>query len=144
MGDTNVAYAFHFYCGTHGRELRARAETALAAGLCLFASEWGAVECTGDGAVHQSVDEWMAFLRRHGISHTSWAVSDKAEGASILLPGASAAIGVDGCAWTDEHLTESGRKVRSILLLRRGRCVTGQTNRLRSNLELDVASRQLC
>ena len=62
------------------------------------------------------VGEWQRFMRRHGLSHAAWAVSDKAEAASIFVPGAAAALG----AWGEEHLTESGRCVREVV---RG-CVT--------------------
>uniref|UniRef100_A0A7S4QEF9 Glycoside hydrolase family 5 domain-containing protein n=1 Tax=Alexandrium monilatum TaxID=311494 RepID=A0A7S4QEF9_9DINO len=112
LSDPNVAYALHFYAGTHGAELRAAAERALAKGACLFVTEWGAVEASGDGAVaHESVGEWVDFLRRHGLSHAAWALSTKAEGASILQPHA----GASPLAWTEESLTESGRTIRAIL-----------------------------
>jgi len=112
-----VAYALHFYAGTHGAELRQHAERALAAGACLFVSEWGAVDAGGDGSVaHGSVDEWSRFMRAHGLSHAAWAVSDKDEAASIFVPGAAAALG----AWGEEHLTESGRCVREVVT--RDRC----------------------
>jgi len=114
LADTNVAYALHFYAGTHGAELRERAERAMAAGACLFASEWGTVEASGDGAVARaSVDEWMRFLRQHRISHAAWAVSDKLEGASIFKQGTSA--GVKMGAWNEQHLTESGKLVRDVV-----------------------------
>ena len=75
-------------------------------------SEWGAVDANGDGSVaHESVGEWQHFMRRHNLSHAAWAVSDKAEGASIFVPGAAAALG----AWREEHLTESGRCVREVV-----------------------------
>ena len=57
------------------------------------------------------VGEWQRFMRRHGLSHAAWAVSDKAEAASIFVPGAAAALG----AWGEEHLTESGRCVREVV-----------------------------
>ena len=107
-----MAYALHFYAGTHGAELRQRAERAFAAGACLFVSEWGAVDASGDGSVaHASVDVWARFMRAHGLSHAAWAVSDKVEAASIFVPGAAEALG----AWGEEHLTESGRCVREVV-----------------------------
>eukprot|EP00931_Biecheleriopsis_adriatica_P015091 TRINITY_DN11739_c0_g1_i1.p1 TRINITY_DN11739_c0_g1~~TRINITY_DN11739_c0_g1_i1.p1 ORF type:complete len:411 (-),score=39.43 TRINITY_DN11739_c0_g1_i1:9-1241(-) len=112
LGDHNVAYALHFYAGTHGGFLRQRAERAISAGLCLFVSEWGAVNANGDGAVHQeSVNEWMDFLREHQLSHAAWSVSNKAEGASFLKPHISATPS----EWTDDCFTESGCTIRTIL-----------------------------
>lgn len=116
-GAHNVAYALHFYAGTHRAELRAVAARALAKGLCLFVSEWGAVNADGDGAVdHASVGEWMAFIHEHKLSHAAWAVSDKVEGAAFLKPDAPTCASM----WTTEHLTESGRTIRAILRTCRG------------------------
>ena len=112
LADANVAYALHFYAGTHGAELRARAERAMAAGACLFVSEWGAVNADGNGPVAAaSVREWLAFLRKHLLSHAAWAVSNKAEGASFLKPDVPARPS----EWTENSLTESGRVVRDVL-----------------------------
>ncbi|MEJ2045292.1 MAG: hypothetical protein P8X89_18665 [Reinekea sp.] len=36
-----------------------------------------------------SSNEWMAFLKEHNLTHLNWAVSDKNEGASIIVPGAN-------------------------------------------------------
>lgn len=111
LADANVAYTLHFYAGTHKADLRARAETALASGVALMVTEWGAVNADGNGAVdHESVNEWMAFLRQHQLSHLNWAVSNKDEGASILKPEVETLSG-----WTDDQLTESGTLVRQLI-----------------------------
>lgn len=112
LADRNVAYSLHFYAGTHNAELRAVAEQALARGLCLFVTEWGVVNADGNGEVaHDSVQEWMAFLRKHNLSHALWAVSDKAEGASIFRPNVPA----QPSEWSEDCLTESGRTIQAIL-----------------------------
>lgn len=106
--DPNVAYALHFYAGTHKAGLRAKAEEALKLGAALMVTEWGACNADGDGPIDEvSVREWMDFMREHHLSHCNWAVSDKRESASILRPGASANGG-----WTDADLTPSGLLVR--------------------------------
>ncbi len=108
---TNIAYALHFYAGTHKASLRAKAQAALDKGLALFVSEWGSCNANGDGAIdHQSTREWFDFIRQHHLSHCVWAVSDKREAASLVVPRAPRKGG-----WRDEHLTESGRLARSLI-----------------------------
>jgi len=107
----NIAYTLHFYAGTHRDSLRDRARRALANGIPLFVTEWGTVNASGDGAVDEPETQlWMAFLEQHQISHLNWAVNDKREGASIVLPGASTSGN-----WPDSQLTDSGRLVRDII-----------------------------
>jgi len=107
----NIAYALHFYAGTHGESLRARASRAMSLGVPLFVTEWGTVAATGDGAVAASeTQRWMRFLLENNISHLNWAVNDKQEGASVIRSGASTSGN-----WSDSQLTESGILVRSII-----------------------------
>ena len=111
ISGTNIAYTLHFYAGTHGDSLRAKAEIAMNNGLALMVTEWGTVNADGDGSVDQfSTDQWMLFLDLHGISHCNWSVHDKLEGASILRPGASSNGG-----WSLSDLTTSGIFVREII-----------------------------
>lgn len=109
--DPNVAYALHFYAGTHKADLRAKAEVAMKLGAALMVTEWGVCNADGDGPMDEaSVREWMDFMRRHQLSHCNWAVSDKQESASILRPGASEKGG-----WKDAELTPSGLLVRKLI-----------------------------
>ncbi|BFM05220.1 cellulase family glycosylhydrolase [Halioxenophilus aromaticivorans] len=108
---TNIAYALHFYAGTHGQFLRDKAQTALNNGVALMVTEWGAVNADGNGGVAQaSVNEWMSFLSANNLSHVNWAVSDKNEGASIIYPGASPTGN-----WSAADLTPSGTVVKGII-----------------------------
>jgi endoglucanase len=108
---TNVAYALHFYAGTHGRFLRNKAQQALDAGAALFVTEWGSVNSNGDGAVAtKETKAWMQFLKARGISHLNWATNDKREGASALVPGASTTG-----SWPPNALTPSGAFAKKII-----------------------------
>lgn len=107
----NIAYALHFYAGSHGQSLRNKAQIALYNGAALMVTEWGAVNADGGGAVaEQSTREWMTFLADNNISHVNWAVSDKDEGASIIRPGASPTGN-----WSASDLTASGTFVKGII-----------------------------
>lgn len=110
-GHNNIAYALHFYAGTHGEFLRDKARTAINNGIALFVTEWGTVNADGNGGVARAeTDAWMNLLKSNNISHANWAISDKVEGASALSPGADATGG-----WTDADLTASGVYVKNII-----------------------------
>ncbi|MEO9968366.1 MAG: glycoside hydrolase family 5 protein [Hyphomonadaceae bacterium] len=110
-GHRNIAYSLHFYAATHGRKYRQRAKRAIAAGLPIIVTEWGSVDHTGDGEVDWvSSEAWLDFMKEHQLIHTMWSVSDKREGASMLVPRAAS----DG-GWTDRDLTTSGLYAREII-----------------------------
>ena len=110
-GQSNILYALHFYAASHKSDLRKKARYAIKKGLPLILSEWGSVTYTGDGTFDpKSARKWMKFAKKHHLSHLNWAVSDKAESASMFRPSASS----DG-KWTDKDLTPSGQLVREIM-----------------------------
>jgi len=110
-GQTNIGYSLHFYAGTHGAQYRQKAERAIRAGLPIMVTEWGSVDHTGDGPVDTASSEaWLTFIRRHQLTHLIWSVSDKREGAAMLVPGANS----DG-GWQTPDLTRSGRYAREII-----------------------------
>lgn len=107
----NIAYTLHFYAGSHGQWLRDKAQTALNNGAALFVTEWGSVNASGDGAVAEAETQaWVDFMKAKGISNANWALNDKAEGASALVPGASPQGG-----WTAAQLTRSGALAKQII-----------------------------
>lgn len=111
-GYRNIAYALHFYAGTHKEPLRRKAEYALGKGIALMVTEWGSVDADGNGAMDKpETGRWLAFMRKHHLTHCNWALSDKQEGASQLRPGTPA----DG-QWTDADLTAAGLYEKDIVL----------------------------
>ena len=111
LRDANVAYALHFYAGTHGQELRDKAQAALDAGAALFVSEWGTTNADGDGPVDEAASRaWWEFMAANQLSDLNWSINDKAESSAALRPGASRRGG-----WRDRDLTASGRLVRQRL-----------------------------
>ena len=108
---TNIAYTLHFYAASHKASLRAKAQTALDRGVALFVTEYGTCEASGAGAIDAtSTQEWMDFMRTKNLSHCNWALNDKAEAASALVPGTNPAA-----AWSDSYLTTSGRLAKSYI-----------------------------
>ena len=110
-GFDNIAYTLHFYAGTHKQWLRDRAEQAMNSGIAIMVTEWGTVNANGDGAVDTAETQaWVDWMQQYNITHLNWSVSDKAEGASIVQPGASPSGN-----WSNSSLTASGQLVRSII-----------------------------
>jgi endoglucanase len=107
---SNVMYAFHFYAGSHGSDVRAKVRAAYDT-IPVFCTEWGTTNANGDGGpfVKQS-DEWLLALARMGISWCNWSLSDANEASAILKPGANPKGG-----WTDADLTPSGLYVKQCL-----------------------------
>jgi len=113
INDPNVAYTLHFYAGSHGSDLMAKARTAMNNGAALFITEWGTVNSNGDGGVAtSSSNAWMAFADQYKLSWANWSLNDKAEGASAFQSG----ISTTGSGWTNMgNVTSSGQYVYSKL-----------------------------
>jgi len=106
-GYSNIAYTLHFYTVHHQQWLRDRASAALNDGIALFVTEWGSI---GYSQIDSEANEWMTWCFDNKISHCNWAVNDKEEEWSILIPGASTSGG-----WSDDDLTDAGKLVRNII-----------------------------
>ena len=86
----NVAYTMHYYAMTHGNSLMRNTEKAMNAGLSVFVTEWGTVEASGDGTPGEAKNQqWQEWMDEHLLSSANWSVSNKAEGASLFVPGSS-------------------------------------------------------
>ena len=110
-GFGNIAYVTHFYAASHKQGIRDKVKKVLAAGYPVFVSEFGTCEYTGSGRFDpESTIAWMKFMRANKISWCNWALNDKKETASALMPKANS----DG-HWTERELTPSGKLIRKCL-----------------------------
>ncbi len=111
LAGTNLMYTLHFYACTHTQWLRDRASAAIARGLPLFVTEWGATHADGglDGVVCQAeAQRWHDLMNAQGMSWTAWKLDDCEPDSSCLLrPGAPVAG-----PWTDTWLHGHGAFVR--------------------------------
>ena len=107
-GFSNIAYTLHFYTVYHHQWLRDRASEALESGIALFVTEWGSI---GYSIIDSEANKWMTWCHTNKISHCNWAVNDKEEEWSIVIPGASTSGN-----WSDEDLTDAGRLAKDIIL----------------------------
>jgi endoglucanase len=107
---TNLAYTLHYYAGTHGQELRDKADAARAKGLALLITEFGVVNADGDGPIAlEESERWWDWAEQHDIGWMAWSIGDRDESSAALKPGTAAAN------WTDADLTEGGKLLREKL-----------------------------
>lgn len=111
IDDPNVLYALHFYTGTHRQWLRDKTTKALAAGIPIFASEWGLSDATAGGEIDQVESlKWLNYLDANNLGSCNWSVNNKAETPSALLP-TTTTLG----DWKTNELSLSGQIVREYL-----------------------------
>jgi len=111
-GQKNIMYTLHFYAGSHGKELMAKAEYAMDKGLAIFVTEWGTTLNTGDQFRPGMTMPWLAFMKKHNLSWANWSVSNTGVDSSVLVFNADRE-GRGG--WKEDDLTLSGKFVRKIL-----------------------------
>jgi cellulase/cellobiase CelA1 len=91
VSGSNIMYTLHFYAASHGQWLRDSADRAIAQGVPIFVSEWGASDYTGgaNGSLDlNAAQEWMDWMNARKLSWAAWNLGDKEETTSILVPGA--------------------------------------------------------
>lgn len=112
LNDSNVAYSFHFYSGTHKQWLRDKANQAISANIPLFVTEWGVSEATGNGEIDITENyRWTQFLEKNSLSWCNWSLNNKDETSAALKPTTTALSG-----WSEAELTDSGKIIRDYLI----------------------------
>jgi aryl-phospho-beta-D-glucosidase BglC (GH1 family) len=117
---TNLMYTLHFYACTHGAALRAKAQAAVANGLPLFTTEWGATSVNVGEETYVcevETDLWHDFLDANSISSTAWSLCNLQTEAHCIVTTAAAVTG----GW-DKELRAQGPYVRDRLQGRRNDC----------------------
>jgi endoglucanase len=104
---SNLLYTLHFYACTHTEWLRTRGDKAIAAGLALFVTEFGATFADGgvSGSNHDYVCEdeanlWFSWMQTNNISGVAWKL-DQCTDSSCILGGNASTNG----PWTDDRLS---------------------------------------
>ena len=109
-GYDNLMYSLHFYAGTH-KQLRNKADVAIAKGLPLFVAECGGMEANGDGLIdYEQWQLWLEWMKKNNLSWLAWSITDKNEACS-MIKNTSSPIS----EWKDCDLKEWGRIVREEL-----------------------------
>jgi endoglucanase len=110
VAGTNLLYTLHFYSCSHRQSLRNKGDTAIAAGLPIFVTEFGATFSDGGLAPNHNYvceDEanlWFAWMAQNNISGVAWKLDQCSDSSCILSPRAPQ----DG-PWPDNVLsTDAG------------------------------------
>jgi endoglucanase len=104
VSGTNLMYTLHFYACDHGSDIRAKGVSALASGLPIFVTEWGATPA--DGGIEQPIvceDEanaWHDWINQEHISWAAWKLDAGTDSSSFFVSGG---VPVDG-GWTSDML----------------------------------------
>lgn len=103
----NIMYTYHYYAvydqGGYDRKL----SYAMEKGCAVFISEWGvggAADRSGMDVLLEKADVFMDYLDENGISWVSWALSNKEESHSLIVPESALLSN-----WTQEDLTLYGK-----------------------------------
>lgn len=102
----NIMYTLHFYAGTHTQLLRDTADGAMAQGLPIFVSEWGASAADGgaNGKIYLvEAQDWITWMNKRKLSWAAWNLADKDESTAILREGAD-----ERGNWTDADFKGHG------------------------------------
>jgi endoglucanase len=106
---TNIAYALHFYAGSHGSTLREAAEEAIDKGLPLFVSECGLTDAQGiTGTNLEEAKLWFDWMDEKKISWIVWSFSSRGNEESSMLKGET---NING-PWSDDNLSPNGKWVK--------------------------------
>lgn len=103
----NIAYALHFYSGTHKLDnFKPKIEKAMENGATVFVSEWGTSDASGNnGNYFDEASKWLSYLDEKEISRINWSLCAKEESSAALLSG------VNPESWSEKDLSQSGKFV---------------------------------
>jgi len=108
LADKNVAYALHFYAGSHNITLRDEIDYFREKGLAVFVTECGATDSTGDGDINEEAfTRWTDFMKERHISWIYWSYSNMSESSAMLQKGVVPSFEDDKTL--DEYLSPSGQ-----------------------------------
>ncbi len=116
----NICYTFHLYTNELSDKYLNRIESARKKGMCVFVSEWGAMDNDGDGDLNTTNgNKFINKLEGWGISWVCWALGDKDETCCLLWPeeddGSWRASLTGG--WPLDDVSDWGKYVRSKIRL---------------------------
>lgn len=104
-GYSNIAYAFHFYAGTHKDDLRSKLESVLKKNFPVIVTEFGISDASGNGQVDTAEgNKWMKLLDQYSVGRVCWNLSNKNESSALLNSSCSKKSG-----WSSSDLSASGK-----------------------------------
>lgn len=101
----NIAYAFHFYAGTHKADMRSKLEAVLKKGFPVIVTEFGISDASGNGSIDKTEGKrWMKLLDRYKVGRVCWNLSNKNESSALLKSSCTKKSG-----WKTSDLSASGK-----------------------------------
>ena len=109
----NIAYVYHLYTN-EGLRKTSTLEEAMNKGLCIFVSEWGAMDSDGDGELGTANgNSFIRWMKENNISWCAWSLSDKDETCAFLKnKGMFERPSYTG-GWLTEDLSAWGKYLRN-------------------------------
>jgi endoglucanase len=104
-GATNLLYTLHFYSCTHQQRNRDKANVAIANGVGLFVTEFGATPSDGGTSAKPYVcrddaNLWFDWMAQNNVSGVAWKLDQCGDTSCILANRAP----LNG-PWTDDYLS---------------------------------------
>ncbi len=103
--DKNLAYALHFYAGTHGQYLRDRLESVLKQKVPVIVTEFGLSDASGNGNINTTEgDAWLKLMNKYKVGRVCWNLSNKNESSSLIKASCTKTSG-----WKKSDLSAEGK-----------------------------------
>ncbi len=108
----NICYTYHLYTN-EGLGKTELLERAMDQGLCIFVSEWGAMDSDGNGELGKSNgNKFIRWMKEHKISWVAWSLSDKRETCAFLKNNGNVDRPSLTGGWTSDQLSPWGAWLR--------------------------------
>lgn len=113
--NTNICYTYHLYTN-EGLRKTETLEQAMEKGLCIFVSEWGAMDSDGDGELGKANgNQFIRWMKENKVSWCAWSLSDKRETCAFLKNNGNVDRPSFTGGWTTDQLSDWGKFLRSKL-----------------------------
>lgn len=104
-GYDNIAYAFHFYAGTHTENMRMKLENVLKKNFPVIVTEFGISDASGNEKADTAQgNKWMKLLDQYQVGRVCWNLSNKNETCALIKSVSKKVYG-----WKNSELTVSGK-----------------------------------
>ena len=106
-GQSNIAYALHFYAATHKEWIREKLKIANQKGLPVIVTEFSVCDASGNGNIDtKEAKAWMKLLKKYKTGYIAWNRSNKNETSALIKPSCNKTGKI-----TKKDLSKSGKYI---------------------------------